>query len=353
MLCPSPLLPTAPDPFSPPGFSFPFFGSSANSFEVSLYGHIRLKPTGIQSSGSNSYAEDSIVAPYWAGMQLGASGQILWQFQSGVLVVEWQSLEHAGTAGVPPVCTFQIRMDTASGVIEFCYASPAPALVPNNGVGTVGMTGPQLAGSAMPVVLGFRAGQVYNRGQLVVWPSDAFIRFTPTSGSFPSISASLNHSQFPSPSAGDEVPFVSGTSLASTSLQFSVDDPDGDPIALDATLSDGGSTNHNFVEPEFERASNPGPYAILPISGSFSVGVVCRVMLIATDGANQSMFYFTLKGVAPPTPPPSLEDSAKKFKISHCTVNEGASLAALSPLLALLVVAGLMRVATSASAGRE
>ena len=327
---------------SPTGFSAGLQGATVTSFQVSEFGHARFAASGITNKAHNDFVSDLTIAPCWGPVVEGASGAIQYEIQGSVLVIEWLECEWNPGASTGPAVTFQLRLDSTTGEIEFRYAPLSGGNPGTLGIGGVCVTGPQGSSSAIPLSFGELAGFVGSDGSLQAWPADSFIRFTPAGGSPPEITVTLSNSTHPTPQPDVQLQITSPRSLSSMNFLIAVDDADGDNVTLDADVYSTTSVPSNLVDAEFQSASAATPYTLLPTTGTFEDGNITVFFLLADDGTSNSVLLFRIWSYKTPKQKSGLEEDADQIKNIYCSVSPGAG-GPLVPIAILLAALWLRR----------
>lgn len=170
-------------PVSPAGFSFVYFGQTYTSFKVCTNGYVRLDGSGASMIPFPTGAPGLTIAPFWEELKLSLSPSpsgIGWDFSSGVLTIEWKNLV-AWVAQSMPCINVQLKIDTATGSIEFRYGNPTAGQV--SGARTLNWYAVHIAGptatSPQEVIYGQDTGYITANGEMTDYPQNRFVRFTP------------------------------------------------------------------------------------------------------------------------------------------------------------------------------
>ena len=289
---------------APSGFSFTFGGQAYTNFRVARSGHIGL--------GGSGAAPQQVVAPFNSYVAYGPSTRISWDLQGSTLVVEWlRTLDVTTAVGSPGPAEYSIQamIDTATGVIEFRYAAASggafvPKVQDRHVVALRGVVG--VTGNGRPVLPGNLPGFVNSDGTVSAWPSDLFMRFTPTGTTrqAPTVlvtrsGASLLPVAFDSALGGYRTVMEHG-------LRIAVSDADGDQSRVDARVRKIPATTPtpDIPESNFSSALSTTPYALSPATGVVNEGTY-EIWLYVTDdvdGVHEFVFYLNWT-VWDPNPP--------------------------------------------------
>jgi hypothetical protein len=279
--------------YGPAGFAFDFGGVTYTEFQIHRPGVVTLgSAVAVKPAWTSAASQQRMLAPFHHDLACVAGSRVAWEFQAGVLTVEWLNLEDAlvpTSAPVPSVFSFQVLLDTASGDVEFRYgARGGSTYFMFNGVFTAALTGlgDATGKTVMPWTL---AGYVGANGQFTYWPADAYIRFTPTGATGSAPTVAVSHAGIPL-AHGGTLTVAKGMSVANLSLQLEVDDADADPASLSAL-----ALSPDLAQSEFESAQAAVPYTLRPSSGTISTYGEFPILLMAGDGVNgYRVFEFVL-----------------------------------------------------------
>lgn len=122
------------------------------------------------------------------------------------------------------------------------------------------------------------------------------------------------------------------TPLANLQLVISVGSTEGDPVALNGTVSD--VTTQGILDTEFSATSAATPYVIAPSSGTFNVGSVYHtVTLVASDGINPDVsFTFQIRVASSGPLGPECKLGKSEPYSAGCAAAPGGGLPALAVL---------------------
>jgi len=115
------------------GFSFTYCGTPYSSFSVNTNGAVLLGGSGfdarmnhLEGDGTNNYAP--VLAPLWDDLKFinygsdeGIYYEVATQGNGQVLTIEWQNIAHYYHAYVDRRVTFQLKLYSGNGNIEFVY----------------------------------------------------------------------------------------------------------------------------------------------------------------------------------------------------------------------------------------
>ncbi|MCC7508172.1 MAG: choice-of-anchor D domain-containing protein [Planctomycetes bacterium] len=178
---------------APAGFAFNFFGQTCDRFRVGSNGYITLGNASNPPSavvGSNpDVSSGLVVAALWLDL---AAGDVLSKYTPasgggpGVLVVRWgpvwtRTLPPASGPfqSAPGAVLFEMKLDTATGIIKFRYGYPNWHSPENTGnIHSQCIAGP--AGSGQEIICQPVSSMFTADGEMTKYPVDLEITFTPT-----------------------------------------------------------------------------------------------------------------------------------------------------------------------------
>jgi hypothetical protein len=277
---------------------FTFFGVSKPECVVFRSGHIYFWNAAQGYDRFPNKLDHSRIAAYWWNLETDASSDVVWAEVGSEIVIEWRNLVDGDipSSSPPPnpglLLTFQIRLDTTTGSIEFRYAPPvggtvSPKVLPR----VVGLRDRAQNPGGMQIRNGESAGFVDPDGTFTAWPSDRYIRFDPvTTGGPPTIVAECYGNNI---NYGNNMMFGDkDDTVDNADVEITVDDPDGDPTSLTADIQ--ASAGLGVIPSQWQSATAGVPYTLIPKAGNPVYGDPIKVALIADDGTHQVMLYFTL-----------------------------------------------------------
>lgn len=279
---------------SPPGFSFTVNSIPVTSFSVHEWGVMQLGSLrGVYFPQPDAHMFGPLIAaPFHRDLIALPSTTVSWDFQSGVLVVEWLNITDALAVGSPATFSFQVALDTATSSVEFRYGQAVGltyALTPVPFTATVDSGGNSGGKILVPAVV---AGSIGSDGAMSQWPTDTLVTFTPTGSSRKPPTIAVAVAGFPTVAHDGNFDFPVNSTATDIAIHITVDDPDGDMAWTTAKLdvSIGG-----FVTSEFESTLAAVPYSMQPTSGAANNVGMHRVVLTASDDVDGfRMFLFTL-----------------------------------------------------------
>ena len=129
-------------PFSPTGFTLNYGGVRYTSFWVSSNGFIALtNPGGALPTNNLATGPRTLIAPLWDDLATAAAGRVAYNYNLGILTVEWNNMLWAKNSTTPCI-SFQVRIN-AAGNIVFVYSqlgATAPDVTVSGGA-SIGLTG--------------------------------------------------------------------------------------------------------------------------------------------------------------------------------------------------------------------
>ena len=110
--------------------AFQFAGVSYTDIRITSNGQLAFGtagsvPTANYQAISTSFADNKVLAPFGADLNVGATGvsDVRYQTIAGVTVVEWKNFRRYNVA---ESFSFQIRLEHATGIIKFVYSGNPP-----------------------------------------------------------------------------------------------------------------------------------------------------------------------------------------------------------------------------------
>jgi len=285
---------------SPPGFSFTVNSFPVTSFSVHEWGVMQLGSVrGVYHPWPEAHSFGPLIcSPFHRDLIAQPSTTVSWDFQAGVLVVEWLNIVDAAAVGTPATFSFQVAMDTATGTVQFRYGPAVGltyALAPVPFTATLDSGGDSGGKILIPAVV---AGSISSDGALSQWPADTVVTFTPTGSSRKPPTIAVAVAGFPTVAHDGIFDFPVNSTATDIAIHITIDDPDGDMAWTTAKLdvAIGG-----FVTSEFESALAAVPYYMAPGTGAANNVGGHRVVLTASDDMDGfRMFLFTLDIFQPP-----------------------------------------------------
>ncbi len=286
---------------SPPGFSFNVNSFPVTSFSVHEWGVMQLgsmRGVYFPQPDANSFGP-LIAAPFHRDLIAAATSTVSWDFQAGVLVVEWLNVvDAATTAGSPATFSFQVALDTTTSTVEFRYGSAVGltyALTPVRFTATIDSGGTSGGKILVPAVV---AGSIGTDGGVSQWPTDTVVNFTPTGSTREPPTIAVAVAGFPTVGHNGVFDFPVNSTATNIAIHITIDDPDGDMAWTTAWMdvAIGG-----FVTSEFESALAAVPYYMQPGTGAANNPGTHRVVLTASDDVDGfRVFLFSLDIFQPP-----------------------------------------------------
>lgn len=301
------------------------FGQSFVEFYVSRHGHIAFsdQPEPVQDG---SLFVSNIVAAYWSTLEGGTGASVQWLESGGELVVEWTNMRQAAAAAPKPTLTFQVRIDLASGMIDLRYAPATPDA--DTGLYRVLVAGALPQTAAQPVCIGEQATFVSNRGEILVWPGDRAIAFTPQAGSAPGVAVEVASNDLQ-----QNMTFIvpEGWPLGVIDLKITVSDSDSDAASLQTTFT--GEEDWELDEAQWQSTAAATPYTLEPGHGRVGEETLVITMLAREASGTAGAFRFRMR-----TPSSSDDGGTGEEGIGgSCSLGAGAATWPLG--IALLLVA--------------
>ena len=281
---------------APAGFSFTYDGVTYTDFLVHRSGVVTMGYVGLFGGWTSDASQERMIAPFFHSLAYVAGSSVSWDFQAGVLTVEWLNLEDWGAqyGYLPTTYSFQLVMDTGSGAIEFRYGQRVgtPYTI-SSGRYSASLTGSSRADGKVVVPAGL-AGFIDVDGKLIDWPADSYVQFAPTGSgrSVPEVQVSVGGTTM---NYEDMYQAALGQSVSSLNIQVDVADADGDPAWVEAAVY------NCAVDPaELSSSTAAVPYTLLPTTGNLTNTGTQTIELVIGDGFDvRRIFVFALKTPVP------------------------------------------------------
>lgn len=263
------------------------FGQSFAEFYVSRHGHIAFtdQPQPVQDG---TLLVGNVVAAYWSTLEGGTGAGVQWLESGGELVVEWTNMRQSAAAAPKPTLTFQVRIDLASGAIGLRYAPATPDA--DTGLYRVLVAGALPQTAAQPVCIGEQATFVSNRGEVLVWPGDRAIMFTPQAGSAPGIAVEIGSNDIQ-----QDMTFIGGDGwpMGILDLKITVSDGDNDAVSLQTTFA--GEEDWELDEAQWQSTTAATPYTLEPGHGRVREETLVVTMLALEASGTAGVFRFRIR----------------------------------------------------------
>ena len=337
-------------PIQFPGAPFPFFGATRPEFAVYRTGHIHFwnQSTGFAARTAPSGTLSRRIAPFWWNLEASPTSQIAWDYVGTEMIVEWKEMIEGNIdSKLPPpnpnlLLTFQLRMDSATGRIEFRYAAPVGgAVAAKTSPRMVGLREFPLNRESMPISNGVSAGYVNTDGSLAAWPSDRYIRFDPIAGGGrPTITVKADGAAVRyhlASTSGVMIGDKRAFSIGDANFTVLIDDPDGDQVSVTAEVGTSAATPANPAE--WSNPTGATPYTLYPTQGDPEPQKSIGLKLVADDGTYQVMFYFVISDWR-------LTGPGGKLSCTSSAASGTSGFAAVIGLLGLVAIRRRRKIAT-------
>lgn len=290
-----------------PGSGFTFFGQTYTKLEVCTNGFILLGGGGSYNKPTPDYVNCAlpVLAPRWADYAPTSGGDIAYEDQSGVMVVEWSEIKQASGSSTTITVLMQVRMDCNTGEIEFCYGSPTYPAQSSEYTEKYAVVIAEAYSANQEVIFGEFSGGTSGKvdpadGTMYSWEEKSFIKFTPNGGGSntpPAVAGTYQPAGAGTPvtiSHGGSINVAFNTTVASMNFSFQVTDADNNNCSVTTTITNLGATG--IVLAQWQSASTAVPYTLTPTSGTFntSAGVTHMVTLTVNDGVASTVLSFSI-----------------------------------------------------------